>query len=167
MYARKGWSTAEYSTFYVLWGILGFFDLWLAGWLTDRVGRRITFIGLLLDGGSLAWRGVSATFGWQFHLHVAGLMAAVIAAAMVTATFFPNEDEPGFVPMGGHLLAISAGLYLSVKWAMAAPGRWPGGLLSVRPGLHALENDRLASVQGGIQASYPPQRVTESHMASG
>ena len=37
---EKGWSTAEYSAFYVAWGIVGFFGLWLAGWLADRVGRR-------------------------------------------------------------------------------------------------------------------------------
>ena len=47
---EKGWSTAEYSAFYVCWGIVGFFGLWLAGWLADRVGRRVAFIALLLEG---------------------------------------------------------------------------------------------------------------------
>ena len=47
---EKGWSTAEYSAFYVCWGIVGFFGLWLAGWLADRIGRRVAFIALLLEG---------------------------------------------------------------------------------------------------------------------
>lgn len=61
-------------------------------------------------------------------------MAAVIAAAMVTAIFFPAGDEPGGgVLMGGLLLAIGAGLYLSVKWAMAAPARALAGRTPVGP----------------------------------
>jgi MFS family permease len=47
---EKGWSTAEYSAFYVGWGIVGFFGLWTAGWLADRVGRRAGFIVTLLQG---------------------------------------------------------------------------------------------------------------------
>ena len=38
---EKHWSTQEYSAFYVCWGIVGFFGLWLAGWPADRIGRRI------------------------------------------------------------------------------------------------------------------------------
>ena len=30
---EKHWSTQEYSAFYMCWGIVGFFGLWLAGWL--------------------------------------------------------------------------------------------------------------------------------------
>src|SRR5215510_897804 len=54
---EKGWSTAEYSAFYVFWGIVGFFGLWLAGWLADRYGRRTGFIVLLLQGAAFltAW----------------------------------------------------------------------------------------------------------------
>ena len=54
---EKGWSTAEYSAFYVSWGIVGFFGLWLAGWLADRFGRRAGFIVMLLEGAVflIAW----------------------------------------------------------------------------------------------------------------
>src|SRR5229473_1467882 len=48
--SEKGWSTAEYSAFYVSWGIVGFFGLCMAGWLADRVGRRAGFIVTLLEG---------------------------------------------------------------------------------------------------------------------
>ena len=47
---EKHWSTQEYSAFYVCWGIVGFFGLWLAGWLADRIGRRIGFIAMLIQG---------------------------------------------------------------------------------------------------------------------
>ncbi|WP_428669381.1 MFS transporter [Reyranella sp.] len=54
---EKGWSTAEYSAFYVSWGIVGFFGLWLAGWLADRFGRRVGFVVTLLEGAVflVAW----------------------------------------------------------------------------------------------------------------
>jgi MFS family permease len=40
---EKHWSTAEYSTFYVLWGLVGFFGLCTAGWLADKIrpARRL------------------------------------------------------------------------------------------------------------------------------
>jgi predicted MFS family arabinose efflux permease len=49
----KHWSTQEYSAFYVCWGIVGFFGLWLAGWLADRIGRRVGFVAMLMDGAIL------------------------------------------------------------------------------------------------------------------
>ena len=47
---EKHWSTAEYSTFYVLWGISGFFGLCVAGWLADKIGRRLAFVVTLIEG---------------------------------------------------------------------------------------------------------------------
>ncbi|MCX7378035.1 MAG: MFS transporter [Alphaproteobacteria bacterium] len=47
---EKKWSTVEFSSFYVAWGIAGFFGLWLSGWLADKVGRRIGFVVCLLEG---------------------------------------------------------------------------------------------------------------------
>ena len=47
---EKDWSTQEYSAFYVCWGIVGFFGLWLAGWLADRIGRRVGFVAMLIEG---------------------------------------------------------------------------------------------------------------------
>ena len=47
---EKHWSTAEYSPFYVCWGIVGFLGLCLAGWLADRIGRRAVFIAMLIEG---------------------------------------------------------------------------------------------------------------------
>jgi sugar phosphate permease len=47
---EKHWSTAEYSTFYVFWGISGFLGLCVAGWLADRIGRRLAFVVPLIEG---------------------------------------------------------------------------------------------------------------------
>jgi MFS family permease len=47
---EKQWSTQEYSAFYVCWGIVGFFGLWVARWLADRIGRRVGFIAMLIQG---------------------------------------------------------------------------------------------------------------------
>jgi MFS family permease len=47
---EKHWSTAEYSTFYVFWGISGFLGLCVAGWLADKIGRRLAFVVTLLEG---------------------------------------------------------------------------------------------------------------------
>lgn len=70
-------------------------------------------------------------FGWKFLAHVAAFMLAVIAAAMVTAHFFPNGGETGgFFLMGGLLAGIGTALYLSIKWAMHAPTRALAGRMS-------------------------------------
>jgi MFS family permease len=92
---EKGWSTAEYSAFYVFWGIVGFFGLWLAGWLADRVGRRIAFIALLLEGAVFltAWifthdRLLLWIFGlaWSF-----GFLGFWGPSTVLTAEIFPTR----------------------------------------------------------------------------
>ena len=47
---ERHWSTAEYSTFYVFWGFFGFFGLCVAGWLADKIGRRLAFVVMLIEG---------------------------------------------------------------------------------------------------------------------
>ena len=48
--SEKHWSTAEYSLFYVFWGLAGFLGLVVSGWLADKVGRRVGFVVTLLEG---------------------------------------------------------------------------------------------------------------------
>ena len=48
----------------------------------------------------------------------------IIGAAMITAHWFPSGDEPaGFVLMGVLMIALTAGLYWSVKRMLFSPGR--------------------------------------------
>ncbi|WP_158266425.1 hypothetical protein [Allosphingosinicella deserti] len=60
----------------------------------------------------------------SFLLHVAAFMVSVIAAAMLTAHWFPRGGETGgLVLMGGMMLGIGFALYRSIQWAMLAPER--------------------------------------------
>jgi MFS family permease len=92
---EKHWTTAEYSAFYVCWGIVGFFGLWLAGWLADRFGRRAGFIVLLLEGATFltAWIYADSTLllwlfglGWSF-----GFLGFWGPSTVLTAEIFPTR----------------------------------------------------------------------------
>ena len=92
---EKHWSTAEYSIFYVFWGIVGFFGLWLAGWLADRYGRRTGFIVLLLQGAAFltAWICSDSRLllwlfglGWSF-----GFLGFWGPSTVLTAEIFPTR----------------------------------------------------------------------------
>ena len=92
---EKGWSTAEYSAFYVSWGIVGFFGLWTAGWLADRVGRRAGFIVTLLEGAVflIAWiYSDSRLLLWIFGLAWSfGFLGFWGPSTVLTAEIFPTR----------------------------------------------------------------------------
>jgi MFS family permease len=44
------WSPSEYGFFFTCWGIVGFFGLVASGWIADRIGRRMSFIVMLVEG---------------------------------------------------------------------------------------------------------------------
>ncbi|WP_338661568.1 hypothetical protein VQH23_15125 [Pararoseomonas sp. SCSIO 73927] len=63
-------------------------------------------------------------YALQFVLQVAGFMAAVILAAVLTDAVFPTRAAPGgFVLMGAMMLLIGYLLYRWIRWALAAPSR--------------------------------------------
>ena len=106
------------------------------------------------------------TFGWLFLAHVAGLGAAIIIAAVITAQYFPAGGEPGgFVLMGGFMVAIVVILYLCVRWTMHAPARALAGRPPVgpprtradvaRPHLAALSYGTIAGRAALIAAAAP------------
>ena len=45
-----GWSTAEYSSFYIAWGLIGVVGIAGAGWVIDLFGRRLGFLLMLVEG---------------------------------------------------------------------------------------------------------------------
>ena len=47
---EMGWSVAEYSTFYVAWGVVGALGLVISGILADMIGRRPAFVIMLIEG---------------------------------------------------------------------------------------------------------------------
>lgn len=96
---EKHWSTQEYSAFYVCWGIVGFFGLCLAGWLADRIGRRVGFIAMLIEGAIFITLWVLAdnpillwVFGlaWSF-----GFLGIWGPSTTLTAEVFPTRIRGG------------------------------------------------------------------------
>lgn len=47
---EMGWTTAEYGTFYVAWGLVGALGLITSGILADLIGRRPAFVIMLIEG---------------------------------------------------------------------------------------------------------------------
>jgi len=92
---EKHWSTAEYSTFYVFWGLVGFFGLCAAGWLADKVGRRVGFIALLLWGAFFMTLWVYAPSNlwlWIFGLAWSfGFLGFWGPSTTLTAEVFPTR----------------------------------------------------------------------------
>jgi MFS family permease len=92
---EKHWSTAEYSTFYIFWGLVGFLGLWTAGWLADRVGRRAGFIVTLLQGAVFmtAWIfSKNDLLLWIFGLAWSfGFLGFWGPSTVLTAEIFPTR----------------------------------------------------------------------------
>ena len=47
-----GWSTTEYSTFYIAWSLIGVAGIAGAGWIADLFGRRLSFVIMLVQGAA-------------------------------------------------------------------------------------------------------------------
>jgi MFS family permease len=92
---EKHWSTAEYSLFYVFYGICGFLGLCVVGWLIDRIGRRRTFIVTLMEGAIFMTLWVYSerhillwTFGLAWSLGFLGFWGP---STTLTAEVFPTR----------------------------------------------------------------------------
>jgi MFS family permease len=92
---EKHWSTQEYSAFYVCWGIVGFFGLWLAGWLSDSIGRRVGFVAMLGEGAVFITLWVYADnhiWLWVFGLAWSfGFLGFWGPSTTLTAEVFPTR----------------------------------------------------------------------------
>jgi sugar phosphate permease len=92
---EKGWSTYDYSLFYVFWGIAGFFGLCLAGWLADKIGRRAGFITTLLIGAVFITLWVlteNRTLMWIYGMAWSfGFLGFWGPSTTITAEVFPTR----------------------------------------------------------------------------
>jgi MFS family permease len=53
---QHGFSAAEYGNFYIWWGLTGVTGICFAGWLIDKLGRRLGFAFMLLQASVfMAW----------------------------------------------------------------------------------------------------------------
>ena len=92
---EKHWSTAEYSLFYVFYGLCGFVGLCLVGWLIDKIGRRRAFMITLIEGAIFMtlWvysedRVLLWTFGLLWCLGFLGFWGP---STTLTAEIFPTR----------------------------------------------------------------------------
>lgn len=92
---EKHWSTQEYRAFYVCLGIVCFFGLWLAGWLADRIGRRVGFTAMLIEGAIFITLRVytdSYILLWVFGLAWSfGFLGIWGPSTTLTAEVFPTR----------------------------------------------------------------------------
>jgi MFS family permease len=96
---EKHWSTAEYSTFYVCWGLVGLLGLTTAGWLADKVGRRVSFVVMLIEGALFMTLWVytdSHLLLWLFGLAWSfGFLGFWGPSTTLTAEVFPTRIRGG------------------------------------------------------------------------
>ena len=93
--AELKWSPQEFGTFYMWWGIVGFFGLLASGWIADRFGRRLAFIVTLLEGALflLLWvQTRNHTLLWVYGLLWSmGFLGFWGPSMTITAEVFPTR----------------------------------------------------------------------------
>ena len=72
---ERHWTTAQYGTFYIWWGLVGFLGLMASGWISDKFGRRWAFYAMLAEGSVFLTLWVYATT--DLELWIYGLLWSV------------------------------------------------------------------------------------------
>jgi MFS family permease len=92
---ERHWSTAEYGTFYIFWGLVGFLGLLASGWISDRFGRRPAFYVMLIQGAVFITLWVFAKDNlelWIFGLLWSiGFLGFWAPSMTLTAEVFPTR----------------------------------------------------------------------------
>ena len=112
--AEMKWPAKEYGLFYTCWGCVGFLGLVMSGWIADRIGRRMAFIVMLVEGA--VFIGLWASTTDHTLLWVYGLLWSI-----------------GFLGFWGPSMTITAEVFPTrirgaangVVWAVA----WLGGFV--------------------------------------
>ena len=89
------WPTAEYGLFYVCWGLVGFLGLFAAGWIADKIGRRMAFIVMLAEGAIFIFLWANTrdhTLLWVYGLLWSiGFLGFWGPSMVITAEVFPTR----------------------------------------------------------------------------
>ncbi|OJW26344.1 MAG: MFS transporter [Rhodospirillales bacterium 69-11] len=92
---ERHWSTAQYGTFYIWWGLVGFVGLLIAGWISDRFGRKPAFYVMLAEGAVFVTLWVFAESDlalWVFGLLWSiGFLGFWAPAMTLTAEIYPTR----------------------------------------------------------------------------
>lgn len=92
---ERGWSSVEYGTFYIWWGLIGFLGLLAAGLISDRFGRRPAFYVMLAEGAVFLTLWVYATS--DLELWIYGLLWSIGflgfwgPSTILTAEIYPTR----------------------------------------------------------------------------
>jgi MFS family permease len=92
---ERHWSTAEYGTFYIWWGLVGFLGLLAGGLIADRFGRKPAFFVMLAEGAIFVTLWVFAES--DLALWVYGLLWSIgflgfwAPAMIMTAEIYPTR----------------------------------------------------------------------------
>lgn len=128
-----GWSTAQYGVFLTWWGVVGIPAYWIAGGLSDRVGRRPAFITcLVLAAFFLAlW----AYTNDQLTLWIIGMIWAFTYAGLYgPLASYMSEMYPTRIRASGTGLTLATASFIALViwpyvliWLREATGSFRAG----------------------------------------
>ncbi|MCL2429411.1 MAG: MFS transporter [Alphaproteobacteria bacterium] len=106
---ERHWTTAEYGSFYIWWGLIGALGLIASGWIADRIGRRAAFLVMLIQGAVFLTLWVFAKSNlalWVFGLLWSiGYLGFWGPSMTLTAEVFPTR-----------IRGVANGFVWSVAW---------------------------------------------------
>ena len=92
---ERHWTTAQYGTFYIFWGLVGFLGLLCSGWMADRFGRRPAFYVMLAEGAVFLTLWVYATTDTELWIYgllwSIGFLGFWGPSMIVTAELYPTR----------------------------------------------------------------------------
>jgi MFS family permease len=113
---ERHWSTAQYGTFYIFWGLVGFVGLLVAGIISDRFGRKPAFYIMLAEGGLFVSLWVYATT--DLELWIYGLLWSIgflgfwSPTTILTAEIYPTRIRG----VGNGFTWVCAWIFGFVLW---------------------------------------------------
>jgi len=131
------WSTSEYGNFYIWWGLFGTWGYWVAGWISDRFGRRLAFAIMLIEAsvfltlwtfaeGKVALWTLGLLWNW-------GLIGVWGPVCVYTAEMFPTRVRGvgnGFAWVVGFFIGYVLWPFVAV-WLREETGSFAAAFLLI------------------------------------
>ena len=92
---ERHWSTAQYGTFYIWWGLVGFLGLLISGLMSDWIGRKVAFYAMLAEGAVFVSLWVYASSDTQLWIYgllwSIGFLGFWGPSTILTAEIYPTR----------------------------------------------------------------------------